>query len=165
MACAAFSYMDWRENLKGPRAVQNPTRTRSSGGPNSGPQVDGGQVAPQGGAGSKGVVLLTASWQLTANALYQLPRGFDIAGSLFARQGYPSPVVLELPGGEDGLLTVLASSRITDDRLPDVWNVDLRLAKTAKIGHQPAGRSIRTAAGLLTAGVGPSEKRTAPYST
>jgi hypothetical protein len=69
----------------------------------------------------------------------------DIAGSLFARQGYPSPVVLELPGGEDGLLTVLASSRITDDRLPDVWNVDLRLAKTVKIR--------RTAALVVTADV------------
>jgi hypothetical protein len=131
MARATFSYMDWREHLDGPRAVQNPTRTQASGGPSSGPQVDGDQVAPRGG--SRGVVFLTARWQLTGTALYQLPHAFEIGGSLFARQGYPTPVVLQLPAGEDGLQTVLATPHITDNRLPDLCNLDLRLAKSVKI--------------------------------
>src|SRR6185436_16938630 len=54
MTRVAFSVNNPTEHLSGPLAVQNPTRTDSTNGPNgtgtlSGPQVDGGQVAPRSG--------------------------------------------------------------------------------------------------------------------
>src|SRR5207249_9737068 len=54
MARVAFSVNDWTEHYDGAGAVQNPTRTDStSGGVLSGPQVDGGQIAPRSGGSGK----------------------------------------------------------------------------------------------------------------
>src|SRR2546425_2699179 len=60
-ARGAFSWMDWHENLEGPNAVQNPTRTNRTGGQAGttqtsfgGPGVDGGQIAPKSGGSGKG---------------------------------------------------------------------------------------------------------------
>ncbi len=63
----------------GPGAVQNPTRTdATTSGTLSGPQVDGGQIAPRSGGSGKGDLFYNASWQLNANGFYQLGRGFDL---------------------------------------------------------------------------------------
>ena len=106
-ARAAFSYMDWHENIEGPNAVVNPTRTDRTGGQAGstqqafgGPQVDGGQIAPRSGGSGKGDIFYNARWQFVANALYQLPANFEVATSIFGRQGYVYPVRLRLPGGQ-----------------------------------------------------------------
>ena len=54
-------------------------------------QTDGGVVASY-GAGSGKVYFNNAKWQFNANLLYQLPAGFEVAGNLFGRQGYPNPI-------------------------------------------------------------------------
>src|SRR5262249_32319285 len=58
MARVAFSVNNWQEFLDGPPAVQNPTRTDSTTGAVtgalSGPQVDGGQIAPRSSGSGKG---------------------------------------------------------------------------------------------------------------
>src|SRR5258708_26457474 len=58
-ARGAFSLMDWHENI-GPGAIQSPTRSDTTGGQagsaeskNSGPGVDGGQIAPRSGGSGK----------------------------------------------------------------------------------------------------------------
>jgi len=133
MARAAFSYMSWTENLEGPGAVQNPTRTDTSTGNFSGPQVNGGQIAPRSGGSGKGDIFLAPKWQVVANAFYQLPAGFEIAGSLFGRQGYPRPIYLRLSAGGDGQLRVVATPELDSTRYPNLWNVDLRLAKNVTL--------------------------------
>lgn len=127
MARAAFSFNDWTEHV-GPEAVLNPTHHDLD------PQFDGGQVVVF-SAGSGKNYYTNARWQLNLNALYQLPAGFEVAGNLFARQGYPQPVFLVLDTGAlDGNLNVLAVSETDERRLPDLWNLDLRLAKTFRLG-------------------------------
>jgi hypothetical protein len=140
-ARAALSYMDWHENLEGSNSVTNPTRTQQTGGQAGrarsalgGPQVDGGQLAPQSGGSGKGDIFYNARWQFVANAMYQLPANFEVATSIFGRQGYVYPIILRLPGGGDGTQNALAVPTIDDQRYETLWDLDLRLANTIKIG-------------------------------
>jgi hypothetical protein len=85
--------------------------------------------------GSGKVYYTNAKWQLNINGLYQLPAGFEIAANLFGRQGYPRPFYLRLDTGAlDGIINVLAVSKVDQTRLPNLWNLDLRLAKNFKAG-------------------------------
>lgn len=132
----ALTFNDWREHL-GPQfyaaqaggAVANPNRTYLDS------QTDGGVVTAY-PAGSGRAYFVNARWQLSANALYQLPAGFEVAGSLFGREGYPNPIYANLDNGAlDGVLPVLADGTEMDtQRLPNLWNFDLRLAKRVKVG-------------------------------
>ncbi len=138
MARAAFSWMSWIESYEGPAAVQNPTASDTNFNTNgvggfAGPQVDGGLVAPRSGGSGKGDIFVAPKWQVVANALYQLPAGFEISGSLFGRQGYPRPIVMRLSAGGDGTLRALATPDIDTVRYENLWNLDLRLSKSFKL--------------------------------
>ncbi len=139
-ARAAFSLMDWHENI-GPGAIQNPTRSDTTGGQagsaqsrNSGPGVDGGQIAPRSGGSGKGDIFFNARWQVVVNALYQLPGNFEVGMSLFGRQGYVYPVVLRLNAGGDGAVRTLAVANIDDQRYKNLFDADFRLANNIKLG-------------------------------
>jgi hypothetical protein len=126
MGRVALSYNDWVENV-GPGAMINPTHHDLD------PQIDGGQSVSF-SAGSGKNYYANAKWQVNANAMYQLPAGFEIAANLFGRQGYPKPVYLLLDTGAlDGQLKVLADD-IDAIRLKNLWNLDLRLAKNLRLG-------------------------------
>jgi hypothetical protein len=119
-------------------SLGNPTRLDGStgagplGGPGD-PLVHGGQLAPATmPAGGGGVVFLNARWQVNLTGAYVLPRGFEAAGTLFGRQGTPSPSVIQHPLGPDGNRAVLVSPRVDSVRLDNVWNLDLRLAKRVR---------------------------------
>jgi hypothetical protein len=136
MGRVAFSLNDWREHLgsqfySGQDGVStaNPNRTYYDS------QTDGGVVAAY-GAGSGKVYFNNAKWQLNANLLYQLPWQMEVAGNLFGRQGYPNPIYAQLDNGSlDGVFPVLADNTQMDtQRLPDLWDLDLRVAKSVKIG-------------------------------
>ncbi len=156
-ARAALSYMDWHENLDGPNAVQNPTRTDTSSGAAAaggtqnalgGPQVNGGQIAPRSGGSGKGDIFYNARWQMTVNAVYQLPANFEIGTSIFGRQGYAYPLYFRLDGGADGALRVLAVPNVDTQRYENVWDADFRLANTIKL----SGRSsVQLTADLFNA--------------
>src|SRR4029077_15405322 len=74
-----------------------------------------------------------ASWQATVNALYQLPKGFEVAAALWGRQGYPLASYLNLDAGGDGSLRTLATP-LDAGRYDNLWDLDLRLAKNTKLG-------------------------------
>jgi hypothetical protein len=134
MARVAFSINSWTEHYDGPGAIQNPTRTDATNrGTWSGPQVDGGQIAPRSGGSGKGDVFYNARWQLNANGFYQLPKGFEVGANLFARQGYVEPLIFQARAGGDGTVRALATAELDDNRYPNLWDVDARLSKTIKI--------------------------------
>jgi hypothetical protein len=135
MGRIAFTYNDWKENV-GPNVFSG------AGGGTANPnqhyfdsQIDGGIVAAY-SAGSGKVYYNNAKWQIAANALYQLPAGFEVAASLLGRQGYPNPVYTWLDNGPlDGFYPVLAEGSTMDSqRFQDLWNLDLRLAKSLTVG-------------------------------
>jgi hypothetical protein len=135
-ARVAFSYNNYVEHPTGAGSFQNPTRTDATVAlaALAGPRVDGGQYAPRSGGSGKGDIFYNANWQINANALYQLPKGFDIGMNLFGRQGYVRPFFIQLSGGRDGsALRVLATPNVDDNRYPSLWDLDLRLAKDIKI--------------------------------
>jgi hypothetical protein len=146
MGRVAVSWNDWTENFDGGVAgnagVQSPTRTQAvtfGGGVNSGPLVDGGQVAVlSGGSGKGNVIYSSVKWQLTANALVQLGWDMELAGALFARQGNPRPTYITVSIPADGSTNVMAEALVDDRRYADIWNVDFRLAKNIKIGGATA---------------------------
>ena len=134
MARVAFSINNWNEHYDGAGAVQNPTRTDStSSGTLSGPQVDGGQIAPRSGGSGKGDIFYNARWQLNANGFYQLPAGVEIGANLFGRQGYIEPLIFQVSAGGDGRVRALGTPAFDQTRYPNLWDLDLRLAKRVSI--------------------------------
>ena len=133
---SAFSVNSWTDYYDGAGAVQNPTRTDSTnGGTWSGPQVNGGQIAPRSGGSGKGDIFYNARWQLNANGFYQLPLDFEVGANIFGRQGYVLPFIITSSAGRDGRLRTLATSNLDDNRYPNLWDLDLRLAKNIKISR------------------------------
>jgi hypothetical protein len=138
MGRVAFGYNDWTEHFDGRDGIQNPNPTiYDSYGNNVAPtavvtdaKTDGGQIGVW-SFGSGIIYAVGGKWQLSANALYQLPGGFEIAGNLYGRQGYLRPINISVPNelGDTNLATEVGS-----DRHPNVWNLDLRLAKSLSLG-------------------------------
>jgi hypothetical protein len=103
-------------------------------------------VAFLSGGSGKASFYTVVPWQLYANALYQLPWGIDVSGAVFARKGGVYPVSLRLPAGADGTNSALAVNSIDEFHYDDLWNLDLRLAKTFKIkraGLTPGRRVVQ----------------------
>ena len=105
----------------------NPTRTITE------PLVDGGQFAPQSTGNAAGNVYINARWQFNANGLYQAPLGIDVAANLFGRQGYPFPLFRTQTLGADTSLSILVTPAIDTFRYDNVWDTDLRVARTFKM--------------------------------
>ena len=105
----------------------NPTRTITE------PLVDGGQFAPQSSGNAAGNVYINARWQFNANGMYQAPFGIDLAANVFGRQGYPFPLFRTQALGADSGLSVLVTPTIDTFRYDEVWDTDLRVAKTFKM--------------------------------
>jgi hypothetical protein len=93
-------------------------------------------------AGKVGVQM-HARWLAKVSGLYQLPWGFDVSGTLVAREGWKIPNYVTLAYAGDGPWPGLYKSNVvylevpTKDRLPAFANLTLRLEKRITIG---AGR-------------------------
>jgi len=127
MGRAAFTLNNWKEHV-GSGALVNPTHQDLD------PQLDGAQHM-EFAVGSGKNYYTSAKWQGNLNGMVQLPAGFEAAANLFGRQGYPKPIYLQLDTGAlDGLLNVLAVSTTDQIRLKNLWDLDVRLAKTMRFG-------------------------------
>jgi hypothetical protein len=132
MARVAFTYGDWTQNVSNNQAYNgNPTPWEEDN------LVDGDQVALRSGGSGKGALYYTGQkWQFYGNALYQLPWGVDLSGSVWGRQGGLKPVFLNIAAGQDGTIRVAATPTVESERYGNVWDIDLRLAKTFRFGKQ-----------------------------
>jgi len=138
MGRVGFGYNNWTESFDGTGGIQNPLPTLYDGYGYYGLSTTLSDAKKSGGqigylsTGSGTLYWMPSKWQLSANALYQLGKGFEIAGNLYARQGYIRPISLSVNNTfSDSVLAV----GIGDQRLPDVWNLDLRLAWNKGVGH------------------------------
>jgi hypothetical protein len=72
---------------------------------------------------------------LNINGVYQLPWELELAGNLYGKQGTPFPIRRLVSTGLDGASTpILVTPEIDSLRHPDVWNLDLRLARNLSVG-------------------------------
>jgi len=91
----------------------------------------------------KTAVQMHTRWLVKFSGLYQLPWGFDLSGTLVAREGWKVPNYVTLAYAGDGPWPGLYKSNTvylqvpTKDRLPAFANLSLRLEKRIAIG---AGR-------------------------
>ncbi|HVT44399.1 MAG TPA: carboxypeptidase regulatory-like domain-containing protein [Thermoanaerobaculia bacterium] len=153
MLRGAVTLMDWKQSV-GEDGFLNgdPTDFRLGTGSSGCSNCDGGLVAmPVGGiSGAKGAVFINAEWQYTLNGVYQIPfietnLGFSLTG----RQGYPVLYGHAVRVTDGTTKTVLASADdVGDQRLEDILQVDLRLAKDFQFG--PAGVQIAVDAFNIT---------------
>jgi len=135
MSRVAFSWNDWTENWDGqPYGVHTTASSGKVAPTEADALVQGGQVAFLSGGSGKASFYTSVKWQLYGNALVQLPWGFDLSGGVFGKQGGPYPITVRLASGRDGNVQALATPLVDTKRYPNVWNVDLRLAKTFKFG-------------------------------
>ena len=137
MGRVGFGYNNWTESFDGTDGIQDPLPTLyDTYGYNGGSTIvsdakkDGGQVGYF-SSGSGTVYWMPSKWQLSANALYQVGGGFEVAGSLYGRQGYIRPINLSV--GNTFADSVLAIDN-GGQRLPNIWNMDVRLAWNGKLG-------------------------------
>jgi hypothetical protein len=138
MGRVGFGYNSWTEHFDGTAGIQNPLPALyddygySAWGSTilTDAKKSGGQVGYY-SSGSGTIYWMPSKWQLSANALYQIGSGFEVAGNLYSRQGYIRPVNLTVDNTFGDTLMAIDNG---DLRLPNVWNVDLRLAWNGKLG-------------------------------
>lgn len=131
MSRMGFSWNNAREHFKSAAGLidtnGNPTPTLSE------PLKDGGQFAPQSGGSGLGNVYINAKWTFNVNGMYEAPLGIEVSGNVFGRQGYPFPLFRQgstAALGADSSLSVLVTPKIDYLRYPNLWNTDLRAART-----------------------------------
>jgi len=131
MARVGFSYNNAREHFTSAQGLYdangNPTGTLTE------PLIDGGQFAPESGGSGSGTIFVNAKWQFNANGLYQAPYGIELSANVFGRHGYPYPLFRQVSLGVDQNLQVLVTPQIDSLRFPNLWDTDVRAAKTLKI--------------------------------
>jgi hypothetical protein len=98
------------------------------------PLKNGGPFVVRSAASGAGDYFVHAKWQLSANGLYVAPHAIEIGASLFGRQGYPFPVYKQVSLGTDGSRRVLVSPELDSIRLDNLWDLDLRVARTFHFG-------------------------------
>ncbi|HEX9150287.1 MAG TPA: hypothetical protein VF958_14115, partial [Thermoanaerobaculia bacterium] len=141
MARGSFTY-NWNKQHVGSGGCIDPTNTvpgqsADSGNPQTGYTA---QTCADGvvtgfrstGSGDKSSVFLSSKWQFYLNAMYQLPLGFNVAGSFFGRQGYPINWWRRVIG-PDGELRDVAVSDLDNARYDNVYDLDLRIEKVVPI--------------------------------
>ena len=125
-----FSTNSHREYFDDPsQAVQDPTSSTTW------PNIDRGDYLTQtSGSGKSEIYLVLPRYQFTASGLYQLPRGFNVAASLIAREGFGQPYFATTESADPGL----PEKRVLlvdpgDHRLPAVVSFDARAEKAFTI--------------------------------
>ena len=127
-----FSWNDWRQQV-GPNAFADPTRLRGA----TGCSNCDDSIVVQGsgtGSGAKGGVYINSKWSYNLTSVVQLPWQFSLGASVTGRQGYPVPYVSRVntgpnTAGGEGFKQILVTDDVDEFRLPDIFNLDLRLGK------------------------------------
>jgi len=114
------------------------------------PLVDGGTLTYTTAANSG--IYMNAGWQFNANGMYLAPHDIEIAGSIFARQGYPNPVYRVVTVGTPPFtenLNVLVSPAIDTYRHDNVWDTDLRVARDFRFQAGNSPMKVRLVADIF----------------
>jgi hypothetical protein len=139
MARVGVGYNNWTESFDGRAGIQNPLPVLYDGyGYQSfgstvltDAKVSGGQLGYF-STGSGTLYWMPSKWQVSANALYQIGKGFEVAGNIYARQGYIRPINLTV---DNTFVDTVLAVEVGAERLPDVFNLDLRLGWNKSIGR------------------------------
>jgi hypothetical protein len=143
MMRANASWMDWKQSVdEAGYPAGDPTRLRSTASGATGCTVCDGTIVQASGtiSGAKGGIFINSEWSYAITGVYQIPvietnLGVNISG----RQGFPNLYGHTVRGLRDGTKTILVTD-IGDHRLPDIFQLDLRLSKDFGLG--PVGLQV-----------------------
>lgn len=120
MLRGTFAWNYWKQSVS-PSGIFNPNEV--IGGPN----LDGGTVASSN--------LTASNWTFSLSGLYRLPLGFAVSGAIAGRQGFPQQYFVEVQSHDTAETRYrILTAPIGTYRLPDVYEVDLRLQNTIALG-------------------------------
>ncbi|HEX8171614.1 MAG TPA: carboxypeptidase regulatory-like domain-containing protein [Thermoanaerobaculia bacterium] len=113
---------DWKQHV-GPNGFVDPTPIVFE---DSCTSCNGDTVASSGGVGG----YINSRWSYSVNTAYELPLGFMIGAAVVGREGYVIPYFRRV-NNRDGLgnKEVMVTKEFGAERLPDLFDLDLRLAK------------------------------------
>jgi hypothetical protein len=139
MGRVGFGYNSWTEHFDGTGGIQNPqpvlydTYGYSPVGSTilTDAKKDGGQIGYY-STGSGTLYWMPSKWQFSANALYQIGKGFEVSGNFYSREGYIRPINLSV---NNTFADVVMAVDNGDERLPNVYNLDMRLGWTKAFGR------------------------------
>jgi hypothetical protein len=144
MMHGSFAYNDWKQKISNKatacvdptnqRLFEDPTIGPGFPTPNVGPSCSAGQLYNESsGSGNFGNVWINSHWTFNVSGLYQFPLNFNLAANFFGRQGYVNPLFVQVDTGNgEGTRGVLIGNA-TDNRLKNVYELDLRLEKTVPL--------------------------------
>ena len=128
---------DWKQHV-GPGAIVDlsPLLSNSTNSFDSCSVCDGATVASSGGIGNN---YINSRWAYSLTGVYQLPWRMSIGGALNGREGYLIPYRVTFRDKREGTQkNLLVSPSFDDSRLPNVTNLDLRLAKDISLAGKAA---------------------------
>jgi len=139
MMRGSLTWNDSKQNV-GANGCVDPTNTvPGQSGDTNNPQTkytgatcSDGIVAPTSADNHKIGVFMNSTWQFNVNGLYQLPMNFNVAASVFGRQGYPINWYVRQVGA-DGYVRDVSVSDLNSQRYPSMFEWDLRLEKVIPI--------------------------------
>jgi hypothetical protein len=130
MIRASFAYNDWRKRV-GPGAIVDPNNLRG------GTNASGAVVEPLGDVGLTGGTFINSKWQFNVSGLVQLPLGVEGSMNLYGRQGFAIPYFVRVVTHDTAFSQPrLQIGKVDDCRLPDVFQLDLHVEKTFRIGNR-----------------------------
>ncbi|HEX8252764.1 MAG TPA: carboxypeptidase regulatory-like domain-containing protein [Thermoanaerobaculia bacterium] len=130
---------DWKQHV-GDNGFVDPTPIVSE---DSCSSCDDAVVASSGGIGG----YINSRWSYSLNTAYELPLGFTVGAAVVGREGYVIPYYRR-QNNRDGLGSkdVMVSEEFGSERLPDLFNLDLRLARDFGL---PRGFTLNLAVDLF----------------
>ncbi|MEO8430279.1 MAG: TonB-dependent receptor [Acidobacteriota bacterium] len=118
MARLSASFNDWRQHV-GPRAIFNPNN-ETPGTNANGPTGEG---------------VINSKWQFNVSGMVALPLGIEAGLNLFGRQGFSIPYWVEVVTGDSNFNRPgIQIGQATRYRAPDLYDLDLQIAKVFRIG-------------------------------
>jgi hypothetical protein len=122
MMRGSLTLSDWKQHV-GPNGFVNPTPIVSG---DSCTSCDGDVVASSGGIGG----YINSRWSYSLNSVVELPWKFSLGAAVIGREGFIIPYYRRIkPSSATGNQNIMVSESFGANRLPDVFNLDLRIAK------------------------------------
>jgi Ca-activated chloride channel family protein len=153
MSHGSLTWRDWRWEL-GPsfRRYDDPTNTLGSGDDDGQPVAPAADpLAPLSRFGRSGIYL-NSRWTFHADGLFQFPGGFELAGAVNGRQGFPLPWFRQVARPNAGLASVQLTDRFDAARSGSLVTLDARLAREVDFHRDLSVEVSLEALNLLSAG-------------
>ena len=141
MLNTSFTYSDWRRYYEGEYlgTVFDMLYPDMFYGLSNQEYFDSGVVAPESGGSGERYIYSNTRWIFKLSGLYQMPLGFNLSGSINAREGYvyATHVLVQMPGiGFEELYgSPDGKGKYGDERLPTFWVINMRLEKVFPISE------------------------------